>query len=313
MDEEEREAEEEERRVAKRRRVSADAARQPAVRVDARAIHATDGAPVPVPSSRAANADARVPQRRGTQSRPFHINLNEYLATHKPVPSAHYRGPLEPRLNNCVSTAGFSDYVPNLHALAQVAGGTMVPNRGTKLFPCGTGFLTVNNTDMVNIAGARSALLAQLACSFYRIIAARTGTVVQQESFRVTQCMSTFSLGGEVDMWRLYREHHAGTYEPRRIDSINLRSMDPKVTALVYRSGGVVILGGRTQAYVMDCIRKVAEFLSPYVVAPTSVSAVVKYNATNPQAPVAASLQTFADEIDVYLETSILRHHRRLQ
>ncbi len=294
-------------RPSKRRRVVADQPAQARVRVDARAIHATDGAPVLVPSAR---NDGSGPPRRGTQSRPFHINLNDYLARHPPVPSPHYRGPLEPRLNNCVSTAGFRDYVPNLHALAQVAGGTMVPNRSTKLFPCGTGFVTANNTDMVNIAGARSALLAQLACAFYRIIAVRAGTVVRQESFRVTQCMSTFSVGPEVDMWRLYRDHHAGTYEPRRIDSITLRSMDPKVTALVYRSGGVVVLGGRTQEYVMDCIRKVADFLSPYVVAPTSVSAVVKYNATNPQAPVAASLQSFAEEIDVYLETSIL-HHRQ--
>lgn len=294
-------------RAAKRRRVtpssSAAATGGAERRVDARAIHGTDGAPVPVPSARAEG------DRRGTQSRPFHINLNQYLATHRPVPSPYYRGPIEPRLNNCVSTACFMDYVPNLLALAQVTGGTMVPNRSTKMFPNGTGFLTVNNTDMVNIAGARSALLAFIACAFYRIAAVRAGTIVRQESCRVTQCMSTFSVGPEVDMWRLYRDHHAGTYEPRRIDSIPIRSLDPKVTALVYRSGGVVILGGRTQAYVMDCIRKVAEFLSPYVTAPTSVSAVVKYNASNPQAPVAASLQSFADEIDVYLGTSILHHH----
>ena len=103
--------------------------------MDARAIHGTDGAPVAgaVGAPRATAAARR--------AGPSHINLNRYLATHRPVPSPYYRGPTRSAAPEQLRVDGV------LYGLrAQPAGagagdgGTMVPNRSTKDVPQRHGF-----------------------------------------------------------------------------------------------------------------------------------------------------------------------------
>jgi hypothetical protein len=268
-----------------------EASAQPA---DLTAVHCTDGAPVPV-------VHARPTGSRDPQQRISEVSLRPYLESTEVKASEHYTGVRMLSLNNHVSTAEFSPYVPNLFAMTALAGAEHVVGRSVKIrFEHGF-VIAHSDSGVVNIPGCSCPAAMHLVCADYRMLANRTGVIIQLESYGVHNIHATFSVGPQIDLARAYRTHHAGTLRPSVIDRLGFTFVNPRIAAMVFPTAMVVMLSQKTRESVVEGAELVAKFLSPYVTAPSRTSAILNWNARRPDGapPVSPHINTLPHDLAV--------------
>jgi TATA-box binding protein (TBP) (component of TFIID and TFIIIB) len=236
------------------------------------AVHAVDGAPVPI-------VERTGPGQRSQPTCP-RIDLSAVVLN---APSSDTALPSvagattgmarDVMLNNCVGTARLGPTVPNMIAMSSLGAGKYSIGRNLKLVTKHAHIIAHARSGVLNLAGARSYDDTRIAISEYILLAARTGTIVELRSVGVHNMHVTFTVG-QIDLARLAERYVGGGYRPHVINLLTLKFSNPRCTTNVFQTGKVVLLGIKHMDQVDGVVAKVARLLSPFVVRPTLPSTV---------------------------------------
>ncbi|XP_026478569.1 TBP-related factor [Ctenocephalides felis] len=89
-----------------------------------------------------------------------------------------------------------------------------------------------------------------------------TCALVEAKSNIILQnCVSTVNLGCELNLKDIYRRTRNTEYNPSRFSGVVMRIIEPKCTALIFRTGKLVCTGGRNEASNNIGARKMARII----------------------------------------------------
>lgn len=74
-------------------------------------------------------------------------------------------------------------------------------------------------------------------------------------------CVSTVNLGCELNLKDIYRRTRNTEYNPSRFSGVVMRIIDPRCTALIFRTGKLVCTGGRNEVLNLTGARKMARVI----------------------------------------------------
>lgn len=233
------------------------------------AVHAVDGAPVPIVGQPG-------PGQRSQPTCP-RIDLSGVQPKKRraPSPDGVAEGPWNVMLNNCVGTAKLGPTVPNMIAMSSLGAGEYSIGRNLKLVTPRAHIIAHARSGVLNLSGARSYDDMRIAIAEYILLAARTGTLVELESVAVHNMQVTFSMG-QIDLVRLAERYRGGGHRPHVINLLTLKFDNPRCTINVFPTGNVVLLGLKHLDQVDEVVDKTATLLSPFVVRPTLPSTLAR-------------------------------------
>uniref|UniRef100_A0A6M2DJV4 Putative tata-box binding protein tbp component of tfiid and tfiiib n=1 Tax=Xenopsylla cheopis TaxID=163159 RepID=A0A6M2DJV4_XENCH len=89
-----------------------------------------------------------------------------------------------------------------------------------------------------------------------------TSALVEAKSSIILQnCVSTVNLGCELNLKDIYRRTRNTEYNPSRFSGVVMRIIDPRCTALIFRTGKLVCTGGRNEVLNLTGARKMARVI----------------------------------------------------
>ncbi|KAI5642720.1 transcription factor TFIID (or TATA-binding protein, TBP) domain-containing protein [Phthorimaea operculella] len=88
-----------------------------------------------------------------------------------------------------------------------------------------------------------------------------SGTTQARNSIKIQNCVSTVSLGCELKLLDIYCRTRFSEYNPARFQGVVMKILEPRATALVFRSGKIVCTGARTEHDSYIAARKIARII----------------------------------------------------
>ncbi|KAG6438600.1 hypothetical protein O3G_MSEX000083 [Manduca sexta] len=88
-----------------------------------------------------------------------------------------------------------------------------------------------------------------------------SGTNQAKNSIKLQNCVSTVNLGCELKLLDIYCRTRYSEYNPARFNGVVMKILDPRATALVFRSGKVVCTGTRNEHDSYLAARKFARII----------------------------------------------------
>ncbi|CAH0407002.1 unnamed protein product [Chilo suppressalis] len=88
-----------------------------------------------------------------------------------------------------------------------------------------------------------------------------SGSNQARNSIKFQNCVSTVNLGCELKLLDVYCRTRFSEYNPARFQGVVMRILEPRVTALVFRSGKIVFTGARTEHDSYIAARKIARII----------------------------------------------------
>ncbi|XP_028161218.1 uncharacterized protein LOC135072543 [Ostrinia nubilalis] len=88
-----------------------------------------------------------------------------------------------------------------------------------------------------------------------------SGSSQAKNSVKLQNCVSTVNLGCELKLLDIYSRTRFSEYNPQRFQGVVMRILEPRVTALVFRSGKIVCTGARNEHDSYVAARKIARII----------------------------------------------------
>ncbi|XP_061703998.1 uncharacterized protein LOC133515461 [Cydia pomonella] len=88
-----------------------------------------------------------------------------------------------------------------------------------------------------------------------------SGTSQAKNSIKIQNCVSTVSLGCELKLLDIYCRTRFSEYNPARFQGVVMKILEPRATALVFRSGKIVCTGARNEHDSYLAARKFARII----------------------------------------------------
>lgn len=88
-----------------------------------------------------------------------------------------------------------------------------------------------------------------------------SGSNQAKNSIKIQNCVATVSLGCDLKLLDIYCRTRFSEYNPARFQGVVMRILEPRVTALVFRSGKIVCTGARTEHDSYVAARKIARII----------------------------------------------------
>ncbi|CAH0750217.1 unnamed protein product [Diatraea saccharalis] len=88
-----------------------------------------------------------------------------------------------------------------------------------------------------------------------------SGSNQAKNSIKFQNCVSSVSLGCELKLLDIYCRTRFSEYNPARFRGVVMRILEPRVTALVFRSGKIVCTGAKTEHDSYIAARKFARII----------------------------------------------------
>ncbi|XP_052754751.1 uncharacterized protein LOC113510519 [Galleria mellonella] len=88
-----------------------------------------------------------------------------------------------------------------------------------------------------------------------------SGTKQAENSIKLQNCVSTVSLGCELELLDIYCRTRFSEYNPARFRGVVMKILEPRATALVFRSGKIVCTGARNEHDSYIAARKFARII----------------------------------------------------
>ncbi|XP_026315354.1 TBP-related factor-like isoform X2 [Hyposmocoma kahamanoa] len=88
-----------------------------------------------------------------------------------------------------------------------------------------------------------------------------SGTAQAKNSIKIQNCVSTVSLGCELKLLDIYCKTRFSEYNPARFQGVVMKILEPRATALVFRSGKIVCTGTRNEHDSYIAARKFARII----------------------------------------------------
>ncbi|KAM3964081.1 uncharacterized protein ACR2FA_001566 [Aphomia sociella] len=88
-----------------------------------------------------------------------------------------------------------------------------------------------------------------------------SGTKQAENSIKLQNCVSTVSLGCELELLDIYCRTRFSEYNPSRFRGVVMKILEPRTTALVFRSGKIVCTGARNEHDSYIAARKFARII----------------------------------------------------
>ncbi|XP_059050045.1 uncharacterized protein LOC131845050 [Achroia grisella] len=88
-----------------------------------------------------------------------------------------------------------------------------------------------------------------------------SGTKQVENSIKLQNCVSTVSLGCELKLLDIYCRTRFSEYNPSRFRGVVMKILEPRATALVFRSGKIVCTGARNEHDSYVAARKFARII----------------------------------------------------
>ncbi|XP_013178056.1 PREDICTED: TATA-box-binding protein-like [Papilio xuthus] len=88
-----------------------------------------------------------------------------------------------------------------------------------------------------------------------------TETSQAKNSIKLQNCVSSVSLGCELKLLDIYSRTRFSEYNPARFHGVVMKILDPRATALVFRSGKIVCTGARNEHDSYIAARKFARII----------------------------------------------------
>ncbi|XP_049868520.1 uncharacterized protein LOC126368549 [Pectinophora gossypiella] len=88
-----------------------------------------------------------------------------------------------------------------------------------------------------------------------------SGTSQAKNSIKIQNCVSTVSLGCELRLLDIYCRTRFSEYNPARFQGVVMKILEPRATALVFRSGKIVCTGARNEHDSYIAARKIARII----------------------------------------------------
>lgn len=179
--------------------------------------------------------------------------------------------PTPPVINNFVATAQCMNCVPDMQRLAWfVAGmrshGDLAHPVTASLHCVGSTFAMQPLTGIMNVMGNRSPSAAAISCwEYIELVARHLRVPLALSELDIYNMQATWNIGGSIDMSALHRAIPNSVYNPDLISHMSVIIKEPRVTALVYPSGAVVVNGCRARDDHMRVFRDFGKFLARFV------------------------------------------------
>ena len=77
----------------------------------------------------------------------------------------------------------------------------------------------------------------------------------------IQEVTASCDLACEVNLERVARRYRGASYNPKRFAAVIMRIRDPKTTALIFRSGKMVVTGAKSEADARTAARKYARII----------------------------------------------------
>jgi hypothetical protein len=179
--------------------------------------------------------------------------------------------PTPPKINNFVATAQCMNCVPDMQRLAWFLAG--LRSHGDFAHPVtaslhcvGSTFAMQPLTGIMNVMGNRSPSAAAISCwQYIELVARHLRVPLALSELDIYNMQATWNIGGSIDMHALHRAIPNSVYNPDLISHMSVIIKEPRVTALVYPSGAVVVNGCRARDDHMRVFRDFGLFLSRFV------------------------------------------------
>ncbi|XP_047509641.1 TATA-box-binding protein [Pieris napi] len=82
-----------------------------------------------------------------------------------------------------------------------------------------------------------------------------------KSSIKLQNCVATVSLGCELNLLEIYRRTRYSEYNPARFHGVVMKILEPRATALVFRSGKIVCTGAKNEHDAYISTRKFARIV----------------------------------------------------